>query len=70
MSLQIHVLRRRWLVIAACCLATGLASCAADESTAPRSRPVFDGAMPGDSTPRTPCDSTSATVCHATQGWG
>ena len=65
MSLRSHSLRRRWLVIATCFLSTVLAACAADGSTGPRPRPVFDGS----DTIKSPCD-TARTSCFPTQGWG
>lgn len=65
MSLRSRSLRRRWLVIATCFLSTILAACAADDPTAPRPRPVFDGS---DTT--TACDSVVNGICFPTQGWG
>ena len=66
MSLRPRSLRRRWLVITTCFLSTVLAACAADDPTAPRPRPVFNGS----DTTTSPCDSaTSTTRCHPTQPW-
>ena len=66
MSLRPRSLRRRWLVITTCFLSTLFAACAADDPTAPRPRPVFDGS----DTTSSPCDTTISASCFPTQGWG